>query len=238
MAVIASPPACNRVLPGSHHIKPAALPAAATASPPSDPGKVAKQWIGSFNKIVDSDISPGQSTLSHLFVDESYWRDLLCLSWDFHTLNGPTKIAQLIEEQKGCHVRKLTIDDSASHRRPTVCNIEPDGGLKGVQAFLNVETNIGSGRGIVKLIPSPGGNGTWKCFTLFTTLEQLTRHEESTHTRRPNGVNHGTHLDEKNWKERREAQMNYEDGSEPAVLIIGILSCLVWVIPETSVLKL
>ena len=65
-----------------------------------------------------------------------------------------------------------------------------------VQAFLKVETDVGSGEGIVRLVQE-GGN--WKVFTLFTFLKELRGHEESVGKRRPHGVEHGEHASQKNW---------------------------------------
>lgn len=63
--------------------------------------------------------------------------------------------------------------------------------------------------------------GAWKVFTLFTYLKELKGHEESTGKNRPNGVEHGEHISEKNWLDKRKAEQNFEDGLEPTVLIMG-----------------
>jgi len=87
-----------------------------------------------------------------------------------------------------------------------------------VQAFLKVDTDVGRGAGLVRLVQE---NGTWKVFTLFTYLTELKGHEEAVGKKRPNGVEHGEHISRKNWLDRRNAEENFENGQEPTVLILG-----------------
>jgi hypothetical protein len=96
--------------------------------------------------------------------------------------------------------------------------MDSDGKVHTVQAFLTVETDIGRGSGIVRLVQD---HGAWKVFTLYTFLRELKEHEEQVGGRRPNGVAHGEHLSRKNWLDRRKAEENFEDGEEPTVLILG-----------------
>ena len=57
-------------------------------------------------------------------------------------------------------------------------------------------------------------------FTLFTTLNDITGHEEATGFNRPKGVEHGGHMNRKNWAERRQHDFEFKD-KEPAVMILG-----------------
>ena len=104
--------------------------------------------------------------------------------------------------------------------------------MKGVQSFLTLETDVGRGRGIVRLLQDDKDNEKWKVFTLFTTLEELVGFEESVEERRPSGVQHGAQLERKNWKEMRSAQQEFEE-SEPAVIIMGI-TCLMTIIGRSK----
>lgn len=74
----------------------------------------------------------------------------------------------------------------------------------------------------MKLLQNEANNGEWKAFTLFTVLQELTGFEESTNERRPTGVEHGSHMQRRNWSERRAVEQNLEEGIEPTALIIGI----------------
>ena len=211
-------PSSNRVVSGS-------CPLAAFSYPeplstlPSDPKKVVTEWVSSFNKLVQSQ----NFEVASLFLKESFWRDLLCLTWDFHTLKGVEKIESLIKNQKdGWRIKSVSIDDSSDLRKPTVAPFDFGGNLKGVQSFLKIETNIGKGRGLVKLLQNEAKDGGWKAFTLFTVLQELTGFEESTNERRPTGAEHGSHIQRQSWSERRAVEQNFEEGIEPTALVVGI----------------
>ena len=211
-ATVQIPPS-NHVLPGSHLLSTPRFP-----DPPSinaatiDREEVASAWVDSFNNL----ISGTNASSSSIFAKESYWRDLLCLSWDFHTLQGPENIAAFIKGTSGAC--QLSLDTSRDHKKP---RIAAAGELEVVQAFLKVETSVGRGEGLVRLIRDPADGRTWKAFTLFTTLQELKGYEESTHARRPSGNERDPVNGAMNWKDRRNAQKNFEGACEPSVLILG-----------------
>ena len=204
-------PSSDRVEPGSFPLQLATLPSSSPA--PRDASSVAESWVASFNKVLGR---PELANISEVFLPESYWRDQLCLSWDFHCLQGPGKIASLINNSKdGCRISSVSLDKSTELRSPVVSTL---GEAPVIQTFLTIETDVGYGKGVVKLA---NDSGTWKAFTLFTFLERLRGHEEVTGKKRPNGVEHGEHTSRKNWLDRRNAEEEFEGGEEPSVLIIG-----------------
>jgi hypothetical protein len=124
---------------------------------------------------------------------------------------------------KKCRLISLAVDDSSALRKPTVAPIDFVGEVKGISSFLTLETDVGKGRGIVRLCKDSSG-GQWKAFTLFTTMHELKEFEETLGHRRPDGVQHGGNPGRKNWKDRREIEREYKEGREPTVLIIGMRS--------------
>lgn len=207
-------PSSDRVEPGSFPLAIANFPAGDT-HPPSDANGIATQWVESFNKVISSDLSG----ITDLFLTESYWRDQLCLSWDFHTLEGPQKIISLLSKSKSDpRIKALTLDKSSQLRSPTASVADAEGKTHTVQAFLTVETDVGHGAGLVRLVQD---HNVWKVFTLFTFLKELKGHEESVGKKRPNGVQHGEHTSRKNWLDLRNVENSFEDGQEPTVLILG-----------------
>ena len=186
-----------------------------TSTSPLDPEQVISEWLSSFNAGAGANDA---SQLSGLFLKESYWRDLLCLTWDFHTMQGPEKICSLLQSQtKGCRIQKLSIDRSSLAGLPKIAPFDFHGKIQGVQAFVRVETDVGQGRGMIKLLPD--GN-QWKAYTLFTVLQELRGHEESVGDKRASGSDPSGYS-KKNWQEKRIAEENLEDGFDPAVLIVG-----------------
>ena len=202
----------DRVEPGSFPLGIANFPIGEASN---DANAVATQWVDSFNKTINSDIS----SIADVFLPESYWRDQLCLSWDFHTLQGPQKIISLLSKSKsGPRIKSLTLDKTSELRSPTATVADTEGKTHTVQAFLTVETDVGRGAGLVRLVQE---HSTWKVFTLFTFLTELNGYEESIRKQRPLGVQHGEHTSRKNWLDLRNAEENFEDGQEPTVLILG-----------------
>ncbi|KAL8768739.1 MAG: hypothetical protein Q9209_005157 [Squamulea sp. 1 TL-2023] len=219
-AAVEIPPS-NHGIPGSNMLRHVDLPETTPElSGQTNPQRIATSWLDAFNHLVTGhDVS-----IKDLFLEDSYWRDLLCTTWDYHTYHGLAKISSVIEnkENEG-RIQALEIDSSSDNKKPTICPIDFNGNLQGVQAFLTLETKIGRGRGrgLVKLVRDASDGRKWKAYTLFTTLEQLKGYEESIHTRRPTGVDHGAHPGRLNWQERRNVEANCEGTFEPTVLIIG-----------------
>jgi hypothetical protein len=206
----------DRVEPGSFHLHTANFPILQSAKP-EDVESVATNWVESFNKML---AQPELAILSELFLKESYWRDQLCLTWDFHTLQGPKGIVSLLKQSKhGCRIKSIALDRSSKLRSPKASVIDTDGKVHTVQAFLTVETDVGCGSGVVRLVQE---RGVWKVFTLYTFLKELKQHEELVGKKRPNGVDHGEHLSRKNWLDRRKAEENFDGGEEPTVIILGV----------------
>lgn len=203
---------------GSVNLPLAKYPAAATAL---DPQKTAEAVIESINSAVSKKDYAG---LSKLFLDDGYWRDHLALTWEFHTKQGPAAIEALLQEsaksKDGFRVTKLTLDDDSKTRRPALVKIDGNGTVDVVQFYFTWEGAVGTGEGIVR-VGSDGGSG-WKIYTLYTLLKELKGYEEPVFGRRPQGVDHGQHPGRKNWKEKREDEINFAEGvPEPVVIVIG-----------------
>ena len=207
-------PSRERIEPGSVNIPLGDFPATAT-SESVDASQVAQ---GIISKLNDALANQYFSAVTDLFLDEnSYWRDHLALSWELRTLKGSRKIWEYLQSSKN-PVTQIEVDSSAANRAPAFGPIDAWGDVKGIQFYIRFETEIGRGRGMVRLAEE---NGEWKIFMLATHLEELKGFEESVGKRRTMGVQHGGNPDRKNWKENREANADFEDG-EPRVLILGM----------------
>lgn len=205
-------PSSDRTEPGSFSIPVANLPIG-SMSKPTDPDRIASEWVDLFNRNISNQTKAG---ISDLFLAESYWRDQMCLSWDFHTLHGPEKIDLQLQKSPVNHrIKSLALDKSTQLRYPRTSVL---GDASIVEAFLTVETDVGRGAGLMRLAQD---HGAWKIFTLFTVLQELKGWEEQIGKRRPFGVQLGEYTTRKNWLDRRNAEENYEDGDEPTVLVLG-----------------
>jgi hypothetical protein len=205
-------PSFQRVEPGSVNIPVEDLTKIQTVKP-TDIDNATEEWVSSFNKAIQSSDLAG---LIDLFLPNAFWRDHLCLTWEFHTIKGTDKIKEFLKQ--GCRLENIAVDRSSDFRKPVVTGFDGQGKVQGVQTFLTTESDVGRGMGVARLVES---EGKLKAFTLFTSMRELKGHEEATFGRRPEGVSHGGQPGRKNWQERRVADENYED-SEPTVLILGM----------------
>lgn len=92
------------------------------------------------------------------------------------------------------------------------------GNVRSLQISLIVGTDVGSGRGLARLFKD--GGGRWKAYTLYTALHELKGYEEAIGPRRPHGVDHGARKSRQSWKDRRDAEIEFEN-EEPTVLVVG-----------------
>ncbi|KAM5342171.1 hypothetical protein ACJ41O_015202 [Fusarium nematophilum] len=220
-AVNAQPPVPSymRTVPGSINIPVAKFPAASKIPASSDPQEAATAVVEAFNRLLQKNDYAG---LARLFTDDGYWRDHLALSWVFRTVQGPSAILDYLSNcatsKDGFRLKKIAIDSTSDVRAPKVVPIDGSATVHGVQFFFTVDTAIGTGQGIGRLVED---NGQWKIFTLYTRLQELKGHEEGIYERRPRGVEHGGKPGRKNWADRRALASDFQDGDEPVVLIIG-----------------
>ncbi|KAH6980625.1 flavin-binding monooxygenase-like protein [Ilyonectria sp. MPI-CAGE-AT-0026] len=208
-----STPSAARVELGSTNILPVQPPLTEFLAEAVNAEQVALE----LNKTLNAALQAGNyRAIAGLFVDDGYWRDHLCLSWDFRTLNGPEKISAFLALYGSC-LLKVDLDRSASHKVPCISSLDVHGRSKCVSYFITATTATGTARGVVRLVTN---DGAWKIITFYVALEQLKGYEEPRGSRRPVGAEHSGSRGMKNWQEKRLSDINFEE-SEPAVLVIG-----------------
>ena len=209
-------PSYSRTEKGASQLKAAAYPES-NAPPKADVHKIATEWVDSLSHALSSH---DFEAINRLFLAGSCWRDQLGLSWDYHTFNGPEKIISFLKSSvHGSRIKSIQVDDSSTLHAPHVSAADYNGKVSGVGSFLTIETDVGRGLGIVRLLQDT--DGKWKAFTLFTAMHELKGHEETVRGNRPHGIIHGGNPGRKNWQERRTAMENFEGDLEPRVLILG-----------------
>jgi putative flavoprotein involved in K+ transport len=170
-------------------------------------------WLAQFEGALRR---PDGEALKALFHRDSYWRDVLALSWRLQTLNG----ADAILEQLPAHARRAA---------PTGFAIDPDraaprwvtrAGTNAIEAIFRFETRDGRGSGIVRLIPDAGDAGRLKAWTLLTALDELKGFEEPLGARRPRGQSYSRDFRGPNWLDQRKTSRDYAD-RDPVVLVVG-----------------
>lgn len=169
------------------------------------PQERAEAWFSAFEKALaahDIDAAAG------LFAAESYWRDLVAFSWNLTTVEHPEGVHHLLDH---------TLESTAAREFRVEEPPETEDGV--TTAWFTFETEVGRGRGLVRLVEEDGLDKAW---TFLTTLHEIKGHEEPRGTRRPKGAQHGADPNRVTWQERREIE-EQELGRtvQPYVLVVG-----------------
>ena len=169
--------------------------------PDSKPTKAVKAWL---KKLESALTAKDTEKAVKLFGKESYWRDLVSLTWNIKTVEGHDQIADMLKKTlASAKPHNFRIDGEANEANGVT------------DAWFTFETATGRGKGLVRLI-----NG--KAWTLLTTLTELKGHEEPAGDKRPHGVSHGAIKQRESWAEaraREEAELGYK--TQPYCVIIG-----------------
>ena len=178
-----------------------------------DIAAAAENWLAHFESALRK---PDGATLESLFHPDSFWRDVLALSWNLQTINGAPAI---LSELK---VRAAKI-------APTGFQIDPDrapprrvirAGTHTIESIFTFETALGRGSGILRLIPDADDGNRLKAWTLLTALDELKGFEEAQGTTRPRGQAYSRDFRGPNWLDLRNAETAYAD-RDPDVLVVG-----------------
>ena len=174
----------------------------------------AENWLAQFE---DRPHQPDAVLLKTLFHPDSYWRDVLALSWNIQTINGAERDPERVD--KPCRPRGA----------PAVSAIDPDraaprrvmrAGTNAIEAIFKFETAQGRGNGILRLIPDADDGNRLKAWTLLTALDELKGFEEQQGSARPRGQSYSRDFRGPNWLDLRKAAQAYAD-RDPVVLVIG-----------------
>lgn len=178
-----------------------------------DSSFAADTWLAQFDEVLSK---PDESLLRTLFHPDSYWRDVLALSWNIQTLNGRDAI-----------LRQLPA--LARDMRPAGFAVAPGraaprrvmrAGTNAIEAIFNFETKVGRGSGIIRLIPDESDGNRLKAWTLLTELGELKGFEEQLGIQRPRGNAYSRDFRGPNWLDLRKQSADYAD-RDPTVLVIG-----------------
>lgn len=177
-----------------------------------NPRSIAQNWLDRFSAVL---LSGDASRLSTVLHQDSWWRDHVALSWDLRTLHGlPAIISFLSPILSSVKLRPLSLASDDEAYAPSIVTPLPE--LDWVQSIFTFETSTGRGRGFLRL--AQAGDGDWKAHMLYTALDEIKGHEESTGARRAHGGQNSSLGG--NWFERRQQTYDFVD-SEPTALIIG-----------------
>jgi len=141
-----------------------------------------------------------------LFATDSYWRDLVAVTWNLKTVEGAEAVADMLSQQ-------LPLTRPGNFRLQEGEVPTEENGV--ITAWITFETAAGRGWGLMRLKDD-------RIWTLLTALQELKGFEENRGKRRPMGAEHGARKSRSSWKERREseeASLGYD--TQPYTVIVG-----------------
>src|ERR1019366_6536738 len=107
-----------------------------------------ESWLAQFESAL---ATSDEALLTSLFHPDSYWRDVLALSWNLQTINGADAILRGLKADAG----------RAAPRAVTRA------GTHAIEAIFKFETALGRGSGILRLIPDASDGNRPKAWTLL-----------------------------------------------------------------------
>jgi putative flavoprotein involved in K+ transport len=173
----------------------------------------AEQWLAQFGKAL---ANPDEPLLKSLFHPDSYWRDVLALTWNLQTINGADAILRELRVHAGrASPGGFSVDPTrAAPRRVSRA------GTDTIETIFKFETKLGRGSGILRLVPDASDNNRLKAWTLLTTLDELKGFEEPLGSSRPRGQSYSRDFRGPNWLDLRKAAAEYGE-RDPDVLVVG-----------------
>jgi putative flavoprotein involved in K+ transport len=173
----------------------------------------AQDWLARFESALTA---YDDGLLASLFLPDSYWRDVLALTWRIQTIPGAAAIVAALSLR-------------AARARPTGFELAPGrspprrvtrAGTQAIEAIFRFETSEGRGSGVVRLVGDPDDGGAPKAWTLLTALDELKGHEERLGRSRPSGEVYSRDFRGPNWLDTRTVTAAYAD-RDPTVLVVG-----------------
>jgi putative flavoprotein involved in K+ transport len=170
----------------------------------TDARTVVTAWLSGFEDALaagDVDAAAG------MFLDDSYWRDLIAFSWNIVTVEGPAGVRDLLAQTlEGVRPSGFAVADDLG---------EPTEGDGVVSSWIAFDTSVARCVGQLRLRHG-------KAWTLLTTVTELIGHEEPMSERRSKGAEHGANPDRRSWLEQREAEAEQlGHTTQPYVVIVG-----------------
>jgi thioredoxin reductase len=170
-------------------------------------------WLSQFEGAL---AAPGRARLKALFHAESYWRDVLALTWHLKSVSGSDAILR----ELAMHAGRVRPTGFKIDRHRTAPRNVTRAGTDAIEAIFSFETSEGRGSGVLRLTPSAHDGKAFKAWTLLTSLDEIKGHEERLGRLRPQSKAYSRDFRGPNWLDLRKAAAKYAD-RDPSVLVVG-----------------
>lgn len=183
-------------------------------TPPSlDIESAFSSWLARFDRAVTGgDVE----AVADQFQEDGHWRDILALTWRYHTYSGRGEIERALgDELLAMRPRNFRVAEDRTRPR-----LVKRSARMVIEAYFDFDTNLGRGTGFVRLLVAEGRLVEAPVWILLTTLQELSGFEERTGRARPSGLEYSQGFAGANWLDRRREAVEFAD-REPEVLIVG-----------------
>ena len=170
-------------------------------------------WLSQFEGAL---AAPGRARLKALFHAESYWRDVLALTWHLKSVSGSDAILR----ELAMHAGRVRPTGFKIDRHRTAPRNVTRAGTDAIEAIFSFETSEGRGSGVLRLTPSAHDGKAFKAWTLLTSLDEIKGHKERFGRLRPQSKAYSRDFRGPNWLDLRKAAAEYAD-RDPSVLVVG-----------------
>jgi cation diffusion facilitator CzcD-associated flavoprotein CzcO len=172
---------------------------------------IVEDWAFTLSELLGHGNFPAAASL---FAADGYLRDLVALTWHFHTYRGHSRIEKALRaaasQTKPQHFRLAGPDITKRKRKVD--------GTTVIETILDFDTEEGTGKAVLRLVRN--ARGSYEAWVLATALHGLTGHPERVGPNRPIGTPSLDTFGGKNWLDRRREELAYDD-RDPDVLVVG-----------------
>jgi hypothetical protein len=167
-----------------------------------------ENWCAAFNAALTGD---APHALAELFVEDSHWRNLLGISWQFATFTGRARLArELLGRAREVGATRFRVDAGMLPPRRNVV-----AGSRVIEAIIRFDSQNGPGVGAVRLLPQATGQA--RAWTFSTSLDFNAICDARASAR---SESHARDFAAPDWLEQRTLDATYDD-RDPDVLIVG-----------------
>ncbi|BBY38133.1 FAD-dependent oxidoreductase [Mycobacterium mantenii] len=171
----------------------------------------ARAWIGALEQVLSTGV---QRSFEELFLADSFWRDMVSLTWDTCQFWGRDAIWRALSEHAAsAGFSNLRLDDERPGPRIAEFLGEPV-----VELFFAFDTAVGTGKGFARLTPDTSADFGLRAWMIATALVKLNCAPEPV-TRHPK-LGFDPAYPGQTWAEWAAAKSDFSR-RDPDVLIIG-----------------
>jgi cation diffusion facilitator CzcD-associated flavoprotein CzcO len=170
------------------------------------------QWLQALDAALGDRAVAG---VQEMFVDDSYWRDVAALTWDFGWVGGSATLAKaLVDGARDRGARGWRLDEGRTPPKIVGRMLQ-----EVIEAFFEFDTTFGTVQGVVRFPVDGLDGGRLRGWTLLTMIRSLHGTPVPGCPVRPSGVGYDR-ASTKNWSDRRRTESTFDD-HDPETVVVG-----------------